>query len=95
MVTKDDVLKVSKLVKVPLHDDQVDKLAEMFSETIDYVKVLDELDTSKVEETYQVNGLTNVFQTPENKATLSQDAALQNAPEKLRNMIVTKGVFDR
>jgi len=57
--------------------------------------MLDELDTSKVNETFQVTGLTNVYQDGSQKVTLSREDALKNVKEIIRNLVVTKGVFDR
>jgi aspartyl-tRNA(Asn)/glutamyl-tRNA(Gln) amidotransferase subunit C len=94
-ITIEDVKHIAKLVKLDVTGEE-ETLAKMFSETLDFIKVLDELDTSDVEPTYQVNGLTNVFQKNETpKTTLEQKAVLQNAKDKTESLISTKGVFDR
>lgn len=94
-VTEEDVKHIAKLVKLDVSG-QEKELAEMLSQTLDYIKVLDELDTTNVKETYQVNGLTNVFQKKDSaKNTLSQSEVLQNAKEKNGEFFSTKGVFDR
>ena len=96
MITKEQVIKISELVKIPLTNTEVEKLAKMFSETLETIEVLKGLDTTDVAETYQVTGLTNVFQNGEkNRTTLSQKEALKNAKEVIKNLIVTKAVFDR
>jgi aspartyl-tRNA(Asn)/glutamyl-tRNA(Gln) amidotransferase subunit C len=95
-ILPEEVKKISDLVKLNLSDQEVGTFSEMFSETLDVIQVLDELDTANVPETYQVNGLTNVFQKDdENKATLSKDDALKNAPDTARGLIATHAVFDR
>lgn len=94
-ITEEDVKHIAKLVKLDVTG-QEKKLAEMFSQTLDYIKILDELDTTNVKETYQVNGLINVFQKKDNpKNTLTQSEVLQNAKEKSGDFFSTKGVFDR
>jgi len=94
-MTEDDVRKIAKLVKLDVSG-QESLFAEMFEATLDYIKILDELDTSKVAETFQVTGLTDVFQKKDTvKNTLTQKEALQNAHQVSKNMFVTKGVFDR
>ncbi|HSX39945.1 MAG TPA: Asp-tRNA(Asn)/Glu-tRNA(Gln) amidotransferase subunit GatC [Candidatus Saccharimonadales bacterium] len=95
MITKEQVIKISELVKITLTDAEVEKLTTMFSDTLTNIDILKELDTSNVAETYQVTGLTNVFQTSANKATLPKEEALKNAHEVIRGLIATKGVFDR
>jgi len=58
--------------------------------------MLEELDTSHVEGTYQVTGLKNVFmQGIENKVTLTKDAALANANEVIDDLFATAAIFDR
>ena len=72
-----------------------EKFSQLLSQTLDYIKILDELDTSEVSETFQVTGLTNVYQDGSQKVTLSREDALKNVKETARNLVVTKGVFDR
>lgn len=94
--TKEQVKKVAKLVKLNLSDLELERLSVMFTDTLEKIRVLDELDTTNVPETYQVNGLENVFSDPvENKATLSKEAALKNAKQVIKGLIATDGVFDR
>ena len=94
-ITEEDVKHIAKLVKLDVTG-QEKELAEMFSQTLDYINVLDELDTTDVKETYQVNGLTNVFQKKDSSInTLTKAEVLQNAKEKNGDLFSTKGVFDR
>lgn len=95
MISKEQVEKIAKLVKIDLTEAEKTKFAKMFSETLEYVEILKELETENIEETYQVNGLTNVFQTPENKATLPSSEVVKNAANVKKGLFVTEGVFDR
>ncbi len=96
MITKEEVIKVAKLVNIKLTDDEVSKLSELFSDTLDKIAVLNELDVSGVLETYQVNGLTNIYSVEVlNKATLSKDEALANATKRVNDYFATKAVFER
>lgn len=94
-ITKQDVDKMAKLSKLDVTG-QEGTFADLFTDTLDKIAVLNELDTSKVSETFQVTGLKNVYQKgEENKATLTKEQALANASEVSKGLIVTKGVFDR
>jgi aspartyl-tRNA(Asn)/glutamyl-tRNA(Gln) amidotransferase subunit C len=94
-INQDDVKKIAKLVKLDV-EGQENLLAEMFSATLDYIEILNELETDKVPETYQVTGLQNVYQKDSTQSnTLSQADALKNASAKDNNLFETKGVFDR
>jgi aspartyl/glutamyl-tRNA(Asn/Gln) amidotransferase C subunit len=94
-LTENDVKKIAKLVKLDVTG-QEQQFAQMFTATLDYIKVLDELDTTNVSETYQVTGLTNVYQKKEIPSkTLTQEDSLKNASAKHNGAFETKGVFDR
>lgn len=96
MISKEQVLDTAKLCNLTLSDDEVTRLSEMFSDTVSYISVLDELDTSGVEETFQVTGLTNVFQKEDEKeTTLSQKEALSNSKNIIKGMFAAKPVFKR
>jgi Asp-tRNA(Asn)/Glu-tRNA(Gln) amidotransferase C subunit len=59
-----------------------------------YIKVLDELDTSNIEETHHVTGAKNVSQAENTKnQTLTLDEALQNG-SNIDNLFATEGVFE-
>lgn len=60
-ISRDDVLKLASLSSLQLSDDEVEELQAEIPTILDYVKLLDELDTNGVEPAYQVTGLQNVF----------------------------------
>ena len=95
MFTENDIEKLSELVKLPVSDVEKTKLAGMLSQTTEYMDMLNELDTSNVEPTYQVTGLTNVFQDSSLSQTLTQDEVLQNAKNKKEGMVGTSAVLER
>ena len=95
MALIEETKKIAKLVKLNLNDDELNRLAGMLSETLKYIDVLSELDEHGVQETFQVTGLQNVFQTDGTSGALAQNEALSNAPVKTKNLFETKGVFDR
>ena len=94
VITKDDVKKIAELSNLNLSEDEVEKFSRLFTDTLEYMDKLNELDTSEVKETYQVTGLTNVFQEDGSK-TLSQNDALSNAQEVEEGYFATEAVFER
>jgi aspartyl-tRNA(Asn)/glutamyl-tRNA(Gln) amidotransferase subunit C len=95
-ITKEDIEKIAELTNFKLSKEDIARFAEMFTDTIKYMDILNELDTTGVTETYQVTGLTNVFQEEDTKpTTLHQDAAIRNGNEVEDNLFVTKAVFER
>ena len=55
-----DVKHVAKLANLQLKPGEEDKFKKQFADTLKTVDVINELDTSQVEPTSQVTGLTNV-----------------------------------
>lgn len=94
-ISKKQVIHIAELNKLKLPDSEVEKFSALFTDTLNYMNVIGELDTSKVKETSHVTGEKNVFLTKENKATLTKKAVLSNAKETMDGLIITKGVFDR
>ena len=93
-ITQEQVKKIAKLCNLTLTDTEIEKLSFMFSDTLQYINVLEELDTLGIEETYQVTGLKNIYSKAGTKRTLTKEDALSNAKELIRGMFATKGVFD-
>lgn len=95
-INKEEVLHISELCNLPLTEEEIKRLEEMLGDALDYIDVLNELNTEKIPETYQVTGLTNVFQKDGEKVTtLSQKEALSNASEVIDEMFATKAIFNR
>lgn len=94
-ITTEDVKKIAELSRLKLTEKELEEFAEKFTDTLEYMDMLDELDTDGVDETYQVTGLTNVFQNGEVIPSLTKEAALMNADEVIDDYFSTKGVFER
>jgi aspartyl-tRNA(Asn)/glutamyl-tRNA(Gln) amidotransferase subunit C len=60
-ISRDDVLHLAQLSKLELADAEIDGLRTDISNILGYVEQLNKLDTSGVEPTYQVTGLSNVW----------------------------------
>lgn len=87
-ISRDDVLHLAQLSSLQLADDEIDALQEDIGNILGYVEQLSELDTSGVEPTYQVTGLTNVWRddvVDQSATTRGQLLAL--APEQQNNSV--------
>lgn len=67
MISSDKVKHVASLARIELSDLEVDKFTVQLGEILDYVEILSEVDTEKVEGTSQVTGLENVSRKDEVK----------------------------
>ena len=81
-ITKEQVEHLAWLARLELSEDEKKLYTNQLNEILEYFSELDELDTEKVDPTYQVIGKLNVFREDKIKPSLSIDEILQNAPRK-------------
>lgn len=65
MLTEDQVRHIAKLARIRLTDEEVKKFSKQLSGVLDYMDILNEVDTKNVAETSQVTGLKNVMEEDE------------------------------
>ncbi|WP_136717789.1 Asp-tRNA(Asn)/Glu-tRNA(Gln) amidotransferase subunit GatC [Halorientalis salina] len=75
-VDPEEVRHVASLARVDLDAEEVERFTEQFADILDSFERLDE-----VPETEAEPDLTNVMRPDEEREPLSQDEALENAPE--------------
>lgn len=93
-LTKAEVKQVAKLANLTLSDEEVEKLGEQLSETLEYVGQLNEIDTEQIDPTHSVTGLSNVMRKDETEPSLSQEQALQNAKSVEDGQFKVKAIFN-
>lgn len=87
-ILRDDVLHLAQLSSLQLGDDEVDALQQDLTNIVGYIEQLGELDTTGIDPSYQVTGLSNVWrddvvdQTGAGRAEL-----LALAPEQQNNSV--------
>lgn len=93
-LSREDILKLARLARLRLTDDEVVIYQKELSAIIEYVAHLDAADTKGLEPTYQVTGLTNVVRADVIKDYgISPKDLLKNVPStggsliKVRRMI--------
>jgi aspartyl-tRNA(Asn)/glutamyl-tRNA(Gln) amidotransferase subunit C len=92
-ITKEEVMYVADLARLDLDDAAIDKFAEQIATILEYIDLLNGLDTEDVEPTSHAISLTNAFRDDEEKEHLDRDLVLQNAPDREDgNFIVPKVV---
>jgi aspartyl-tRNA(Asn)/glutamyl-tRNA(Gln) amidotransferase subunit C len=80
-LSRDDVLKLAALSKLRLSDEEVESLRGELSEILNYVELLEKVDVSGLEPTYQVSGLKNVYREDKTKDYgYKLEDLLKNAP---------------
>lgn len=91
---KIDVSHVAKLASLPLAEAEKKKFEKQLSETLDYVKQLEELDTKGVEPTSQVTGLENVTRKDVATPSLPQEEVLKNAKPTHNGFFKVPAILD-
>lgn len=91
VLTRDDILKLARLARIDLTDDEVEKFVGEFNAILAYVEQLQSVDVSELEPTSQVTGLTNVTR-PDVVASYGYEPRdlLKNVPHAKDNMIQVK-----
>ena len=91
-IDKKTTLKIAKLTRVKIKDDEISELSSQLSLILDWVEQLNEVNTDNIEPLSNVSvselPLRKDKETNENKS----DDILSNAPEKLENYFVVPKV---
>ena len=91
-IDKKTTLKIAKLTRVKIEDDEITELSSQLSSILDWVEQLNEVNTDNIEPLSNVSiselPLRKDKETNENKS----DDILSNAPEKLENYFVVPKV---
>jgi len=79
-ITTSDVEHVAHLARLSFDANEIDAFTRQLNDIIEFVDMLDALDTSGVEPTTRALELLNVFRNDEVKPSLSVEQATANAP---------------
>ena len=90
-LSRDDVLKLARLARLDLSDDEVTEFAAELSEILQYVEQLQSVNVDGLKPTNQVTGLTNVTRADTVKDYGYQAAdLLKNVPQVQDGQIKAK-----
>ena len=81
-LTRADVKKVSLLARLQLSPEEMDAMTLQLGQIVEYVELLDELDTNEVQPMAHAMDLANVFADDEVQPSLDREQALANAPKR-------------
>lgn len=93
-LSKDDVLKLARLARLHLNDDDVKRFQQEISSILDYVEQLQKVDLDDLPPTNQVTGLKNVMRPDVIKDYgISREELLKNAPATEKGHIKVRRVL--
>jgi len=95
-LTPEQIEAIAQLARLDLTEKEKKMYAEQLSVVLDYIEMLDEVDTTGVEETCQVTGLEDVVR--EDIALECDEETRQKLiaqfPDKMGNLLKVKAVFN-
>jgi len=93
-LTRDDVLKLAALSRLKLTEDEIDRFSVELPKILDYVEILQDVDTASLEPTYQLTGLKNVMRADEVKAYQAKpEDLLKLSPSTEKNQYKVRRVL--
>lgn len=81
VITKEEIEHIAVLARLSLSEDEKALFGIQLSSVLNYMKKLNELDTSNVEPTSHVLSLSNVMREDIPTASILREDALMNAPD--------------
>ncbi len=94
-LSKDDILHIAELSRLALSAEEIKKYQAELGSILDYVNMLNEVDTKKVEATAQVSGLMDVFREDEVRPWNNEeiDIALSQGDREGGNLKVKRVLY--
>ena len=93
-IDKNTILKIAKLTRVKINNNEITELSNQLSSILDWVEILNEVNTDNIEPLSNVSRSKLYLRKDEkNKEDKSNDV-LSNAPEKLENFFVVPKVVE-
>jgi len=93
-LTKEEVQHVAELAKLQLSEAELEEYAGQLGQILTYAQQIQSVDTSAVAPTPQVLPLTNVLAEDASRDSLSNDQAVDNAPDADDGYFRVIAVFD-
>lgn len=80
-ISKDEILKIAEQAMIMLTENEVEKFQREITSILEYVEILEKVDTSKVKTTPHTP-LSNIMRDDIIRPSLSQNDALSNRPKQ-------------
>ena len=93
-IDKNTTLKIAKLSRIKLKDDEIDELSTQLSSILDWVEQLNEVNTDNIEPLNNVSMAKLPLRKDEQSYEDQSNEVLSNAPEKLENYFVVPKVVE-
>lgn len=92
--TEKDVEKLAQLSRIDLSDQEKKKFSQQISSILDYVKKIQEVDTSQVKDVSHLPDLKNIFREDSKAEFKAVKKIIEQFPEKHGNLNKVKPVLE-
>lgn len=89
-----DVKYVAHLARIALSPEEEQKLGAQLGQILGYIEKLNQLDVQGVEPTAHAVPMVNVTRPDEIRPSLSNEAALKNAPAKANGLFIVPKIVE-
>ena len=79
-ISEQEVRKIAELSRLSLSNDELKKRTEDMNNILNYMDILNEIDTDNVEELYNVNDMSNPLRDDTFEQSLDKKDVLKNSP---------------
>ena len=93
-IDKNTILKIAKLTRVKINNNEIVELSNQLSSILDWVEILNEVDTDNIEPLSNVSKSKLYLRKDEKNIEDKSNEVLSNAPEKLENYFVVPKVIE-
>lgn len=87
-ISKELVEYLAKISKIKLNDGQAEKAENELRTAIEYMDILNELDTDGIEPLSHIYEVSNVMRKDEVRPSYDRSALLENAPERTDETVI-------
>ncbi len=92
MLTKEEVIKVAKLAKIQLTEEEIEVFSKQLPQILDFIEKLNELNTEEVPPFYELIEANAPLREDIPQKGLTNEEALSNAPQKENGFFVVPRV---
>tara|TARA_Y100000741_G_C18199769_1_gene537147 strand:+ start:353 stop:640 length:288 start_codon:yes stop_codon:yes gene_type:complete len=93
-IDKNTTLKIAKLSRIKIKDDEIQELSSQLSSILDWVEQLNEVDTKNIEPLSNVSKAELPLRKDIEESSDNSEKILSNAPEKLENFFAVPKVVE-
>ena len=93
-ISKNTTLKIAKLTRLKIKDNEIAELSAQLSSILDWVELLNEVNTDNIEPLSNVSKVELPLRKDEKIDEDKSNEILSNAPEKLENYFVVPKVVE-